>query len=75
MHRTQSLDDGVMIEGEMDMIMDSGLSDRLYTRWGNCGIFPISVEQRRFTIVSYFSFWAVASMSVIAWAYGEVFWC
>jgi nucleobase:cation symporter-1, NCS1 family len=45
-------------------------SDELYTRWGNRDIFPVPLEQRRFTIVSYFSFWAIASMSVTAWAYG-----
>ena len=45
-------------------------SDRFQSRWGNRDIFPVPVEQRRFTSVFYFSFWAIASMSVTSWAYG-----
>ena len=45
-------------------------SDRPPTRWGNRDVFPVPLEQRRFTIVSYFSYWAIASLSVTAWAYG-----
>ncbi len=45
-------------------------SDGLQTKWGNRDIYPVPVEQRTFTVISYFSFWAIASMSVSAWAYG-----
>ena len=45
-------------------------SDRPVTRWGNRDIFPVPPEQRRFTFVSYLSYWVIASMSVTSWAYG-----
>ncbi|KUJ09188.1 uncharacterized protein LY89DRAFT_763906 [Mollisia scopiformis] len=46
------------------------IPDGLQSKWGNFDIFPVPVEQRRFNIWSYFSFWAIASMSVTAWAFG-----
>ena len=50
--------------------VDEAHSDGLRTKWGNRDIFPVPVEQRRFTMVSYFSFWAIVSMSATAWSYG-----
>ena len=44
-----------------------------HSAWGNRDIFPVPVEQQRFTIISYFSFWAVVSMSITAWSYGGSF--
>lgn len=40
------------------------------TNWGNRDIYPVPEEQRRFTFVSYFSFWAIVGMSITAWSYG-----
>lgn len=40
------------------------------TRWGNRDIFPVPPEQRRFTWISYLSYWAITSLSVTGWAYG-----
>ena len=45
-------------------------SDELETKWGNRDIFPVPVEQRKFTFISYVSFWAIVSMSITSWAYG-----
>jgi NCS1 family nucleobase:cation symporter-1 len=39
-------------------------------KWGNRDIFPVPPEQRTFNIISYFSFWAIAGMSVSSWAFG-----
>jgi NCS1 family nucleobase:cation symporter-1 len=45
-------------------------SDRPPTRWGNRDIFPVPPEQRRYTVISYISYWSIASLSVTSWAYG-----
>ncbi|KAJ9608822.1 hypothetical protein H2200_006593 [Cladophialophora chaetospira] len=45
-------------------------ADKPVTRWGNRDIFPVPLEQRRFTWISYLSYWAIASLSVTAWSYG-----
>ncbi|KIY01451.1 uncharacterized protein Z520_03003 [Fonsecaea multimorphosa CBS 102226] len=45
-------------------------SDRPPTRWGNRDVFPVPLEQRRYTVISYVSYWSIASLSVTSWAYG-----
>ena len=45
-------------------------ADKPVTKWGNRDIFPVPLEQRRFTWISYLSYWAIASLSVTAWSYG-----
>ena len=45
-------------------------ADRPPTAWGNRDIWPVPLEQRRFTAISYLSFWVIAVGSPSAWAFG-----
>lgn len=45
-------------------------ANRPPTKWGNRDVFPVPIEQQRFTAVSFLSFWVIFSMSVTSWAYG-----